>query len=307
MRRIVLSGEVTDQIIFAMENQEESFYFDLQEGMVLTRGEIIGEEIEQSRYLSIPTWSSAQGFQLMERFTAGLKNPLYRQELGKALSSGRGVFRKFKDVLHQYAPLEKLWYGFKEKEMRREVKEWFSRHLDALELESLGPEPEETEDLLLSDFPVRFQETDTYLEGDEEIEKVIDELCEDGEGQITASLAFREYLFDRMLDLMDSSDCSGRIIAETPEGQLAGVCYLTAFKGSDGSVTVFFPFLHVEARFRGLGLAKTLMERALQEAGEWGAAECVLELPGAASVLSSSLEEMGFSFWSGTYRIRKPR
>jgi GNAT superfamily N-acetyltransferase len=320
VKRITLSPELTDQIIFAMENQVEEFFFDLQNLEVLTEEELAeagafedsdvpgtpeAGEPDADRFPSIPRWSSAQGFQLMERFTASLNNPLYRQELSKALSSGRGVFRKFKDVLHQHAPLEKLWYNYKEKEMRREVREWFSRNLDALELASLGPEPEETEDLLLTDFPIGFQECTGYLEADEVIEAVVDEICQDEEGFVKYSLGFREYLFEHIHEMMDSSDQSGRIGAVSPDGTLAGALYITAFQGSDDSLSAFIPFLFVVPEFRGLGLAKTLIERGLKEAEHWGASECTLDLPGTASLLASAVEEMGLSRWSGSYIFRR--
>ena len=71
-----------------------------------------------------------------------------------ALSAGRGVFRNFKNALKQSRDLERSWYRFKEREMRRVVAEWYNQEREAAGLERLGPEPEETEDLTVSDFVV---------------------------------------------------------------------------------------------------------------------------------------------------------
>jgi hypothetical protein len=46
----------------------------------------------------------------MEKFTAGLNNPVARQELTAALNKNKGVFRAFRDVLEQYPEVEKIWF-----------------------------------------------------------------------------------------------------------------------------------------------------------------------------------------------------
>ena len=165
IRPVQLTGEMVDEIVFGMENQEVDFFFDLQEGGLIPEGELPEEGGE--RYVEIPEWRPVDGFRLMERFVATVKNPLYRDELRAALNGGRGVFRRFKDILKQYEPLERLWYNYKDREMRHIVLEWYSRITEAQELVKLGEEPVENEQLILSDFTVRELSGETEFTADE--------------------------------------------------------------------------------------------------------------------------------------------
>lgn len=146
-----LSPEVYDQIIFAMEDQGSHSFVHRTTGQVVTRDrlEYAGEE-----YVPTPRWKPADGFHLMEGFVTTVPNRYYREQLRDALSTGKGVFRSFKNALKQSRDLERSWYRFKEREMRRVVAEWYNQEREAAGLERLGPEPEETEDLTVSDFVV---------------------------------------------------------------------------------------------------------------------------------------------------------
>ena len=51
------------------------------------------------RHVRLPRWGSAEGFHLMESFVTSIDNPAYREQLSRALTMGKGVFRAFKDTL----------------------------------------------------------------------------------------------------------------------------------------------------------------------------------------------------------------
>jgi hypothetical protein len=88
---IELSKELLDQVIFGMENQDQIFFLDLDHLKVFSSSEL--EAMEPGGDLvEIPEWRSVDGYNLMERFVAELKNPLVKLELQQILSSGRGVF-----------------------------------------------------------------------------------------------------------------------------------------------------------------------------------------------------------------------
>ena len=153
-----LSPEITDQIIFAMENQTEKTVFDTEAKETLKES-LLEKPVDSERYVDIPEWNSFSGFQLMEKFVAGLRNPGYRNALRSALSQGRGVFRKFKDVLKENKEIERLWYAFKEKEMKRLVKEWYISLNELWSCEDLDFDLEfleETEDIIIEDFLFEF-------------------------------------------------------------------------------------------------------------------------------------------------------
>ena len=145
-----LSPEVCDQIIFAMEDQGARGFVHRVTGQVVTE-----ERPERAdEFISAPRWKPADGFHLMEGFVTTVPNRYYREQLRDALAAGKGVFRNFKNALKQSRDLERSWYRFKEREMRRIVAEWYHQEREAAGLERLGPEPEETEDLTVSDFVV---------------------------------------------------------------------------------------------------------------------------------------------------------
>ena len=122
--RFELDNILIDDIIFHMENQDGDFVLDSQAGCVvdLFSNEYEDDpDTESERYIALPYWSSNDGYRLMEKFAGGLKNPVVRQELSNALNRNKGVFRAFRDVLEQYPETEKLWFNYKEREMKNEV------------------------------------------------------------------------------------------------------------------------------------------------------------------------------------------
>lgn len=288
--RVILSSEVVDQIIFAMENQEESFLFHMEKLEVVP---VAGFETEDGgeslpeKLVSIPRWSSADGFRLMEKFVSSLNNPMYREELSRALAGGKGVFRRFKDVLKNHGPLEKLWYSFKEHEMRQTVRDWFHRNEEARDLASLGPEPEETGELVLSDFPLEIHPLP------EPVEEELVEYCFQGLFPESEELLFRSFVEECML-VLENGDEVVMVSAAAPDGGRAGFALMAGFNAEEGFV-FRLPLLFVDPRFRGLGLAKLLIEQAREEAAARAAAGLLLDIPGNGAVLLPFLEEAGFS------------
>ena len=121
-----LTDALLDDIIFSMEDQEAIFLIDTQEGMVVIEDEIEVDDDAEDRHIHLPDWDSSDGFRLMEHFAASFRNPLIRNELSSALNQGKGVFRAFKNVLSHHPEAEKIWFSFKEREMKREVVRWYN-------------------------------------------------------------------------------------------------------------------------------------------------------------------------------------
>ncbi len=155
--RFELSPALVEQILFAMEDQDRHTYVDTANGVVVDEDEMLGDgeapvDDMDSRWIPLPEWHPPDGFRLMEHFAASLKNSLVRDELTRALDRGKGVFRAFKDTLSLHPEVERLWFSFKEKEIRKRIRVWYNGLLTEWGLESLGEEPEETDDLILEDF-----------------------------------------------------------------------------------------------------------------------------------------------------------
>ena len=214
MMRFELSPEMYDQIIFAMEDQGSRSFVHRSTGQVVTEERLApGEE-----YVPAPRWKPADGFHLMEGFVTTVPNRYYREQLRDALSAGRGVFRNFKNALKQSHDLECSWYRFKEREMRRMVAEWYNQEREAAGLERLGPEPEETEDLTISDFVV-----DTALPHQLAGASYVDHEALLELGQVPAS-ELATCVKQRLCTL----DGSHVVVARTPEDEVVGLAWARA-------------------------------------------------------------------------------
>jgi ribosomal protein S18 acetylase RimI-like enzyme len=145
-----LSEKAVEQIVFAMEDQERASVVDLESGDVLPAAGHSG-----IGYAKPPTWSSREGFKLMEEFLASVRQPSARRELSTALARGRGVFKAFKAALVEHEELERAFRDFKIRAMKRTITMWYDDLREARGLERLGPEPEDTDELLASDLDIR--------------------------------------------------------------------------------------------------------------------------------------------------------
>ncbi len=290
-----LTPEIIDQIIFGMENQEHEFVVDLESGHVMKRE----DSDSAGEYEPIPRWRSVDGFNLMERFVVDLRNPIVREELRAILASGKGVFRGFKDVLKQHPEVERLWFRFKEREMRREVFEWYNTLRERWGLDRIPLDLEtETDNLILADFTferdaLSAEEVREYAH--DAREEALEYLSGDSERE----------LMERLEQVSDTSEFH-TIAASTPGGErIAAVCAAVHRDGSQPVAAV--NVLYVEPEFRGLGLARELLSRIFAVLDEDGVPVVHIELPGKAGALSSLLQAWDGEEISRRYRINIER
>jgi len=144
-----LDNILINQILFHMENQEGVFVLDTRKNQIVNSANIDNDD---KNYIGLPEWSPKDGYRLMEKFTAGLNNPVARQELTAALNQNKGVFRAFRDVLVQYPEIEKMWLKYKEQKIRSQIIAWYNALREEWGLEPVGVEPEDTSSLVLEDF-----------------------------------------------------------------------------------------------------------------------------------------------------------
>jgi GNAT superfamily N-acetyltransferase len=258
-----LSEALIRDLLFSMEDQISDFYLDTEEGMIIGREDDGFDEVEENedRYISLPSWDSSDGFRLMEHFTAGLRNPVLRNELLGALNQGRGVFRAFKDIIACYPETEKLWFIYKEQGMRREILRWYNGLREEWGLERIGGEPEETADLVLEDFRFRL-----LKETDRETAAVLHRVCVD---------ELRSYAVEHNMSTAETPAFPAAepdngawrfpgdlgLAAETGNGDFAG--YIAAIRRGE---TLYIYALEVQAQYRGLGIGKSLLSRFIEEA-----------------------------------------
>ncbi len=297
-----LSPELVDQIIFAMEDQENEYYIDVVEGSLVTAEELTEEdwEEEEDRYISLPEWSSVDGFNLMERFTASLRNPLYRERLRQILSSGRGVFRQFKNALKERPDLEKLWFHFKNREMRKEVYRWYNALRESWGLKEVEIDWNEPEDLVLSDFLLsRWDSPDDAL---------LLDLDQKGFLEMVASLSLspeeKEGLYrSKRFGLSPSHPDSIVFQARSPSNEL--VAFLWAMKNKFRTDIEAYHILQLYCKpeYRGIGLARTLVETFCSSVLSVPGNRVTIELLGTALELSESFENTGFKPFSQVLEI----
>jgi len=271
-----LSSALIDDILFFMEDQEGEFFVDTQEGFVISvDDEEFDENADEGRYIVLPEWDSSEGFRMMEHFTATLRNALVREELSAALDRGRGVFRAFKDTLSRYPETEKLWYAYKEREMKRVVIAWYNALRESWGLELIGEEPEDIESLALEDFSFR----EGQAEDKPHAEKLHKSCLGEYDGADVLS-GLGEWVFP--------GDIS--FAALTAGGEFAG--YVSAKRMSDTLLRVCA--LETEQEYRGLGLGKTLIARLLERADNLNIPNVVIDLPAGQEFFSRALLREAF-------------
>lgn len=136
VEQVTLTAQQFEELVFACEtsSNEVEFYFDKQTGEVEMLGDYIEvdpdleERIEEEfgeRYIRIPKIESWQSFEDMEEFTEAVTNKKMKHLLERALSGGRGVFRRFKDTLSDDPDLLEQWYTFQNQRNRERVLKMF--------------------------------------------------------------------------------------------------------------------------------------------------------------------------------------
>ena len=293
-----LTSELTGEIIYAMENQGGAFVFDSIDGVILPESEAV--PYDEKRYYKLPVWNSASGFRMMEHFVASLKNPPVCEELRGILKSGQGVFRKFKNVLKEHPDVERLWFSFKEHEMKQVILSWFDDLRELWGLERLELEPEENdEELLHDDFLFRLadssgEQAEITCKG--ELLKEFDDFYGKDLGEVLA---------EQWEKVNDSSN-GFRTVAfcETVSGDSVG--FAAGFKtGADSSVAMISA-LFVIPHFRGLGLGKELLEFLLEQLKDGTVKAIAVSCSIIPDFFKTILEREGFSQLGSVFLLRVP-
>ncbi len=271
-----LSDALVDQILFSMEDQNGKFVLDAGSGTVVPSAEA---DAEAESY-ELPSWGSADGFRLMEGFAASLHNPVVRLELTAALDRGRGVFRAFKDSLGEHPEVERLWFSYKQKQMRRKVADWYNALRESWGLDRIGEEPEETEDLLFEDFRFRPSDPDDAA-AVAELRGACRSAPLDEYGPHSATERFR-----------------ASIVAETVRGDLAG--FAASIRRGDAEIVTA---LDVSPEYRGLGVGEELLRRLVDAARADGAACVKVDLPREFESFSRVLYRDGFAPYETRFRL----
>ncbi|MBI9096927.1 MAG: GNAT family N-acetyltransferase [Spirochaetaceae bacterium] len=282
-----LTSELLEQIIFAMENQKEKFMLDPLVPSIVPKD--VGHNLEGVSY-ELPLWEPSDGYRLMEQFVLSLRNPVYREHLSSILHCGSGVFRKYKDALNQRPDIERLWFAFKEKEMKNRVSEWYNAlrlewGLDAYEVEFNGEYSP-----VLTDFSIIPGRT-SHLEQ-------INAFDIEAYRELYASYP-EDYISDLIRRSRDgfepeiSSD-STILIAESPNEEIVGFIWITTEVLENGTHLGRIRQIYILPEYRGLGLAEKLKESVLESDSLQTCDIVEIDIPEKADFLKNDLQQQGF-------------
>ncbi len=242
----------------------------------------------EHRYIDIPEWKPIDGYRLMERFASTLRNPLYRERLLEALSSGKKVFRNFKNILRENPSIEKKWFIFKAQEIKRIVYDWYNQQREILGLERIEPEEDETSDLVLSDFVFSL-----WDKGDTDKEFQLESLV----SMYTMAFSETHYgseEFDKeQVRNLVLSEKTVTMVAISPTEEIVG--FVMGILGEEPSTSVVIDSIFVDKAYRGIGIGKELLKAFLEKIKDMGHRDVSVNLSNNLLSFSSFFESFGFS------------
>jgi GNAT superfamily N-acetyltransferase len=225
----------------------------------------------------------------MERFVLKLRNPIFAEMLREALSSGQGVFRRFKDILRKNREIEHLWFAFKDREMRQVVEQWYETERELAGLQRLAAGSEPPLELVASEIAI--------LRGEARHVEPALKLDQKIQGELQAGTEPRPPAggFPGPSDRVDLPALldprSLFLAAELAGGEFAGFAW--AYEESPS--TLRLAQLAVRKHFRGIGLGTQLLRRLILEARDCGYQRVLAPLEGPGLALSPLFEGLGFN------------
>jgi len=297
----LMENTISDEILFAMENQEMDFMVSAETGaIVLMNDDALDNGFESletgADLLPPPAWTSADGYSLMEAFAAGVADPQVRSSLAAALSRGRGVFKAFKKALEPFTELERRWFDYKHHAMSKRIAEWYDEARIAHGLERLGPEPDEADDLLADDFSFRFAGREGWQACLPLFRQGLDE----------ALSTFPEPLVEYEYTAMEREISEGGkeglvlVIAEAVGGAIAGIAAARKVFVADSSFGKL-AYLYVAQEHRRLGLGRRLAEAARERLAKDGIPRFIVDMPFVPSGFGTSMSAYGYEAFGPRY------
>ncbi|NBC28890.1 MAG: GNAT family N-acetyltransferase [Spirochaetes bacterium] len=292
-----LTEELISEVIFAMEDQNTDWFVDVTSRRLISQEQVDeasleAEDSSQQRYVPVPVWEPADGFQLMERFVDGLHNAELQAALRDALAARRGVFRLFKDALRQYPAFERRWHAFKDQEMRNIVFEWYNDLRSSWGLEPIEIPEEPPQELLLTDVDVREPGEEDLAELEEMRHAAREELLSD-HPELSVFLGDTLHRAQEPAPLGEEGN-AGAFVAEAAGGGLCGYVCGTAGGGAGGGAyggTTSLEEIYVWPEYRGLGIGKLLFERFIDSHEMSGGGRPLVQLLGGAALLAPLLSD----------------
>lgn len=245
-----LSDTAMERVMFAMEDQDRSFMIDLSTGDAVP---MPAEGLAPDSCVPPPSWSSRDGFRVMESWHAGLRNPALRRELSAVLARGKGVFKAFKETLSAWPDAEKSFKDFKARAMRKRIESWLDDQREVHGLARLQPEPEDLSDIFASDFEVRVEPLSRAPKG---LAELVGKAEAESLDYLPAAAASREAA--ALAEALRTERHGHCAFVEDGDGGLLG-CAFGFSEESRGRACGEIRFLYVQEGFRKMGLGISML------------------------------------------------
>lgn len=283
-----LTESLTDEILSALENQEETFLVDVAQNKLVQKTD--GLKGDEDLFYELPEWDSAAGFKLREDFVSRLNSPLAHEALQEVLHSGRGVFRNFRNVIKEYPEVEKRWHIYKNNQMLSYINDWYNKLREVWGLEKLDYVPESDDSLIHDDFSFT-----AYNQQDKE-ELVLHLNAAFREGNENLSQELSQALYNSWLEQFELAQSKGQLgfICRSFSNDFAGCITLSQVTTKEDKVMVMTS-LFVPKAFRGLGIGTELINMCLSELKKLGKTWLIMPKMTVPEYLEPLLLRTGFS------------
>ena len=282
-----LTDSLCADIVFAMENQQQDFVLDAENLRIV---QCAPELVDEENFYSLPSWTSGDGYALLEDFVSCYKGIKASGELKQILLEGRGVFRNFKNTLKKYPEADRRFHSFKNREMKKVVCEWYNALRESWGLESLDQDFYEYDDLVLEDFT--FRAFSAGLDGEDaafEAGAFFEELKKRFSGELGEAVALQ---LKAQFDFEITKNCTGGFVCRTLSDEFAGCLLYSGFSSSKrvARLTALF----VNQNYRGLGIARELLQRSISTLTKDGIQFFIISNSFVPKMLKSTLTDLGF-------------
>jgi GNAT superfamily N-acetyltransferase len=198
------------------------------------------------------------------------------------------VFKAFKAVLAEHEELERAFRDFKIRAMRRTIAIWYDDLREARGLERLGPEPEDTDELVLSDLEI---DLISLAEAMSLVMPLVDEAEDESAEYLPSPIA--AYEIGRLRsELSEGADALCAVAGDGEGGALGAAIGFRTVAGDRGFGRI--AFLMVKRDFRRMGLGSTLLGALAKAFGEEGMSLVALDSIFLPQEFGKSLEALGF-------------
>ena len=296
-----LTDELTSEIISAMENQNEVFFFDAERKVLVPASNPFedgtsSDEANEDRFYRLPEWRPSDGFSVREDFVYSLHAPIVREKLQDVLHSGRGVFKNFRIVLQDYPEIDKRWHIYKYKVMSNRVNEWYNSLREIWGLEKLDQVLEVEDSLLYDDFS--FNEYNSSLDK----ETILFNISSSNNDDEKLPSEVSDVIFNLWLECFKEAEKTGQIgyVCKSLSDDFAGCITASSIMKNQEKILVITS-LFVPEQFRGLGICTELINLCISKIEKSGKNWIIMPNYIVSELLEPLLIRTGFMKFSSGY------